>query len=658
MPRVTFQPMNVPVDVEPGANLLKTAMDAGIHINASCGGQGVCAKCRVKIAAGEVEGGVSERLADADIKAGYRLACKTQVIGDVTIEIPLESQVDSKVLNKKKPKLTLGQKRDGIGVRWITEEGLAAPWVQCRYLELEAPSFGSNFSDLGRVCQALGPECDNAEPDVDFELIGRLPDILREDDFKITISMARHPNNGPGTIINAVPGNRAAEHYGLAFDLGTTTVYGQLLDLNTSEVVAEYGAYNNQISYGEDVLTRIMYAIKGDGLKVLQSKVVDNINDISERLIKKAGIDRSRVSQLVAAGNTTMTQLFLGINPKHIRLSPFVPTASFYPPVRAVDMGINLDRHARLQVFPSISSYVGGDIVAGVLASGLYRESPLTLFIDIGTNGEIVVGNQEWMACAACSAGPAFEGGGVEHGMRAADGAIEDFSIHPETCEPMIVTIGLTKPRGICGTGLINIVATLFEMGLIDSRGKFRTDLPTDRIRQGESGGEFVVAYADQTAIDRDIVITEVDIDNLIRAKGAMFAGYMTLLESVGLSMADLDRVIIGGGFGQYINLDRAITIGLLPEMPPDRFSFIGNSSLMGARMLSISNPMRKEIQRIVTNMTNFELSEVPHYMDYYVGALFLPHTDQQTFPGVMSQIAEMHGLLENICVNRRKSAS
>jgi uncharacterized 2Fe-2S/4Fe-4S cluster protein (DUF4445 family) len=313
-------------------------------------------------------------------------------------------------------------------------------------------------------------------------------------------------------------------------------------------------------------------------------------------------------------------------------------------------LGLDLGQHVRVLVFPSLSSYVGGDIVSGILGANIYREEPLTLYIDLGTNGEIVIGNKDWMVCAACSAGPAFEGGGVEHGMRAIEGAIEDFSLNPANCEPMITTIGNAKPRGICGSGLINTVAAMFEAGVIDNRGKFRTDLNTRRIREGDSGMEYVLAWSDTTAIERDIYLTEVDVDNLIRAKGAMYAGFTTLLESVGLPIDTLERVVIAGGFGRYINLNKAITIGLLPELDPDKFSFIGNGSLLGARMVSLSNAMRQEVGQIVNSMTNFELSEVTSYMDYYMSALFLPHTHQDHFPQVMDHIKSMHEILDRDC--------
>jgi uncharacterized 2Fe-2S/4Fe-4S cluster protein (DUF4445 family) len=375
-------------------------------------------------------------------------------------------------------------------------------------------------------------------------------------------------------------------------------------------------------------------------LKQLQESVVGTINGIIRELAAKSRVDLSRVSHMTAAGNTIMTHLLLGLDPKYIREFPYTPVANFIPPVRASNLGIEVGEHVHLYTFPSVASYVGGDIVSGVLGSGIYQRKPLTLYIDIGTNGEIVVGNSEWLVTAACSAGPAFEGGGIKHGMRATSGAIEDFRIHPQTFDPMLLTVGMVKPKGICGSGLINMVAEFLEAEVISPNGKFNTDLPSPRIRPGPDGMEYVLAYRGETATGADIVITEVDIDNLMRAKAAMYAGYMTLLQSVGLSMGNIDQVVIAGAFGSFIDVERAITIGLLPELPLDRFLFIGNGSLLGARLISFCNEVLDDGERISRMMTNIELSESPSFMDNYVAAMFLPHTNSAEFPGVNHRLS------------------
>ncbi|MBT8359550.1 MAG: DUF4445 domain-containing protein, partial [Deltaproteobacteria bacterium] len=337
----------------------------------------------------------------------------------------------------------------------------------------------------------------------------------------------------------------------------------------------------------------------------------------------------------------TMTQLMLAIDPRYLRRSPYVPASTLFPPFRAELIGIDLDEHVIALPYPAISSYVGGDIVAGIMGTGLYREEELTLFLDIGTNAEIVIGNKDWLACTACSAGPAFEGGGIEFGMRAAKGAIEDFSLDPVTYDPMLLTIGDVRPKGICGSGLIIMVAVMFEMGVINNRGKFNQDLDTDRIREKNGVWEYVLVWKDETQIGRDIALSEIDIDNLIRAKGAVYSGCMTLLEEVGMSMDMIERIILAGGFGSYIDLEKAMTIGLLPEIDAEKVIFIGNGSLMGARMSCLTNRIRQDVVEVTKKMTNFELSETPSYMDYYVAAMFLPHTEIEKFPRVKQRVEE-----------------
>ena len=443
-------------------------------------------------------------------------------------------------------------------------------------------------------------------------------------------------------------GDTTDRNYAVAVDIGTTTVYGQLVDLKTGGVLAQFGDYNGQISYGEDVISRIIYAGKPEGLQKLHEVIINTINKLIKKMVKRARIDLDEISTITMAGNTTMTQLMLKINPQYIRLSPYVPASTLYPPINAVELGLALGDHVTALVYPAVSSYVGGDIVAGVMGSGMYRTEDLTLFMDIGTNAEIVIGNKDWLACASCSAGPAFEGGGVKFGMRAAKGAIEDFSMDPVTFEPMNITIGNVRPKGICGSGLIIITATLFEMGVIDNRGKFNRDLDTPRVRETDGIFEYVLAWKDETEIGRDIALTEPDLDNLMRAKGAIYSGCITLLEEVGLTMQDIDQIYLAGGFGSYVDLEKAMVIGLLPEIDPDRVRFIGNGSLMGAKMSSLTNRIRKDVVEVTKRMTNFELSETPSFMDNYVAALFLPHTDMDQFPKLKGRLEARKALKTN----------
>jgi uncharacterized 2Fe-2S/4Fe-4S cluster protein (DUF4445 family) len=602
-----------------------------VHINASCGGNGVCGKCRVLVEEGEVSGGISEKLSQEDRDKGYRLACLAEVQSDLTIRVPVESEVDASVLMAAPRKTAHIQQVD---LEDFKEKGVFLPAVEKLNVQLPPPSAQDNSPDMTRLINHLKLKHNEHQLVVDLPVVRKIVDVIREKDFNVTVTLARPVREGSKTtILNVHPGDATDCNYAIAMDIGTTTIYGQLLDLNTGQVLAENGDFNAQMSYGEDVINRIVHAEKGNGLEEVNKAVLKTINSLNQKLLKKAGAESDCISTITLAGNTTMTQLLLKINPRYIRRSPYVPACTLFPPFKAEDLGIELGSHVQALIYPAVSSYVGGDIVAGVMGSLMYREDEVTLYIDIGTNAEIVVGNKDWMACAACSAGPAFEGGGMKFGMRADKGAIEDFSLDPVTLEPMVLTVGQKKPRGICGSGLITTVAVMFEMGVIDNRGKLNPEADTKRIRENDGIMEYVLVWADETDIGRDVTLQEPDIDNLIRAKGAIYSGCMTLLNEIGLSINDLDRILIAGGFGSYIDLEKAMTIGLLPEMDPSKITYVGNGSMMGAKMSSLNNHIRRDVVEVTTKMTNFELSETTSYMDNYMASLFLPHTELENFP-------------------------
>ncbi len=636
---VTFLPHNRVISVAPGESLIRAALQAGVHINASCGGEGVCGKCRVIVEKGAVSGGLNEKINEEESGRGYRLACLAKVSEDVVVRIPIESAMDKSVMNLQvTPRRTATIQH--MDFESLKEKGLFIPPVEKIFLSLHLPDPQNNMPDATRLIEGLKLAADEHKLELILPVIRKLPGVLRESHFQVTVTVMRPVrDDGKNIILNVQSGDRTAHNYAVAMDIGTTTIYGQLIDLATGKCLAEAGDFNSQISYGEDVISRIMYAEKPGGLDKLHEVVVGTINSVLVRIIHASKVDREDITTITFAGNTTMTQLFLQVDPRNIRRAPYVPAAALYPPFSASMVGIDLNDHAMALIYPQVSSFVGGDIVAGVMGSGLYRQEELTLFLDIGTNAELVIGNKDWMACTACSAGPAFEGGGIEFGMRAAKGAIEDFSLDPVTYEPMIFTIGDVRPKGICGSGLITMVAVMFEMGVINNRGKFNRDLGTPRIRATNDIWEYVVAWKEMTQLERDIVLTEPDLDNLIRAKGAIYSGCMTLLEEVGLSMDMVERIILAGGFGSYIDLEKAMTIGLLPEIDPERVTFIGNGSLMGARMSSLTNRIRKDVVSVTQRMTNFELSETPSYMDNYIAAMFLPHTEIEKFPRLKARI-------------------
>jgi len=645
--KITFMPSGRAVDVPAGTSILQAAMEAGLHINASCGGAGVCGKCRVVVERGRVEGGRSEKLSAEDMDAGMRQACTALAQGDVTIRVPGESTAKDGALGTEIP-VRHRARMHAFDIDSLKREGLFDPPVEKVCLELPRPGAHDNRADVGRIVQGLIDQYGMHRMVSGLSFLRKARRALREKDFLVTVTLGKPVNEKFKTyMINIQPGCWSHRNFGLAIDIGTTTVYGQLIDLHTGRVLAEAGDYNAQISYGEDVITRIIHAEKDKGLEKMHELVTDTINAVVSRLLAspmppygltEEPISWDEINSVTIAGNTTMTHLFLKLEPHNIRRAPYVPVSTFFPPFRASDLGLRLPEHTVALLYPAISSYVGGDIVAGVMGSGMYRTGKLTLYIDIGTNAEIVIGNREWLVCAACSAGPAFEGGGITHGMRAARGAIEDFRLDPASLEPMNITIGSKPPVGICGSGLLIIVATLFENGVLNRDGKFN---PRDnrRLRQGKSGWEYVLAWAEEAGVDHDVVINEVDIENFIRAKAAIYAGAKTLIEEVGLRVGDIEQIILAGAFGSYIDLDCAMTVGLLPEVDPDRVVYVGNGSLMGCRMSELSNHIRRDVVDVVRRMTSFELSEVGGYMEQYMASMFLPHTDLDLFPGVRQRL-------------------
>ena len=648
--RVTFLPLDRVMQAEEGQNILEIAMRAGVHINASCSGNGVCGKCKIRIAEGAAASAMSPKIIQEEYDEGFRLACQTIVNGDAVIEIPLESQIDKSTLKKTAKDTHISS---DFQMDELFKKIHMKPLVSKFYVELPEPSLEDNISDFDRLVRELGNNLPEGNISASLETIREFSKIVRESGWKVTVTLMRTDKGFE--IIHLEPGDKTAGMYAIAIDIGTTTVCGRLVDVSADSpqlithsegetqrkgrLVAEAADYNSQISYGEDVISRIMYARKKGGLRKLQGLVAKTVNGVINELLATGEIRKDQISQIVFAGNTVMMHLLFCIDPTNIMLAPYTPATTSFPPVQAKHLGIEVGEHTYAYALPCVSSYIGGDIVAGVLASAMAQHEKVSLFMDIGTNGEIVLGNKEWLLSASCSAGPAFEGGGIQFGMRASRGAIERVRINPSTFEPMIFTVAKTKPAGICGSGLIDIVAGLLETGLIDQKGKFKKNAGTTRVRKGPDGCEYVLCFAAETGIDRDIIITEIDLDNLIRTKAAVYAGCKVLLDSAGLSFSDLDTMIIAGGFGHYIDVEKAKMIGLLPDLRDNRFRFIGNGSLSGAHLVSLDSDVWLRARKIAKMMTNVELSNNNSFMEEFVAAMFLPHTDQGLFPGVMKRL-------------------
>jgi uncharacterized 2Fe-2S/4Fe-4S cluster protein (DUF4445 family) len=638
--RVTFQPGGHDVRVAEGTDLLTAAIAAEIQLYNSCGGEGVCGECRVKVTEGKVNSQHTSRLSPREREAGYRLACCTTVHGDTVVEVPPESRIEWERI------LTEGTRSERLGGVFTSVQEVdhgrelekrsgdaPTPLVRKLYLELPAPSLDDSLSDLERLLRGLGRADCGTQPHVPLSVVRRLGRVLRKSNWCVTATLAG--TDGRSELILLEPGDTSKSLYGVVVDVGTTTVVASLVDLATGRILDTKAAQNRQGRYGQDVITRIIYSEKDQGLSELHKAVTDTINGLIASMVAEQKTSLNDVLLVNCAGNTTMAHLLLGIDPYYIRRDPFVPTASRIPLSRASETGIRVNPRGMLVCMPNVASYVGGDITAGVLASGLHLADAPTMLIDLGTNGEIALGNREWLVCSSASAGPAFEGSGVSCGTRAVQGAIEGISIDPGSGEVKLRTVQDAKPIGICGSGYIELLGEMFQAGLLDRQGVIDPNGASDRIRKGEEGPEFILAPAEESGTGGDIVITQPDIQNLIRSKGSIYSAAKVLADYMGLGMAEIDRIYIGGGFGNYLNIPKAILIGLLPDLPPERYTFVGNSSLSGARMALLSSRAMAEAEEIAQRMTNIELCAEQAYMGEYVSSLFLPHTDINLFPTV-----------------------
>ncbi len=613
---VLFQPDNKRVSVAVGTDLLTVARLAGAGLKGGCGGEGTCGKCLVRVVSGRTE------TEGPPARDGLSVACRTFVAGDLVVEIPAASRLDGQQVLIDLP-----------------ANGYAAyqaftfdPVCKKISLALTPPSLLDATGDADRLAlefkRATGL-------DISFGLAGlrALPAALRAANWNIDVTYAS--SGGAATAIAVEPHDAAKGLWGLAIDVGTTTVAAYLVDLATGRIAGKAGSHNRQAAYGDDVITRIIYTDETvGGLTDLQRAIAATINDLAAALAERRRVALSDIRAVVVAGNTTMTHLFLGLPPANIRLEPYVPAACHFPPVTAGELGLDIHPQAVIRCLPAVASYVGGDIVAGVTVNGMAAGEPLTLFLDIGTNGEMVLGNRDWLVSCACSAGPAFEGAGITHGMRAVPGAIAGLEIDKETYEVSYKTIGDKPPQGLCGSGLIDALAKLRQAGVIDRAGQLQQELPTPRLRHGQAGREFVLAWAEDAA-GIDIVLAEADIKNLLRAKAAVYAGVRSLLRMVDLDLEAIERVYIAGGFGSYLSIADAVNIGLLPDLPAAEYAFLGNTSLQGAYAALTSTAAQAAAEEQAGRLTYIELSVGNLFMEEFISALFLPHTDLSLFPSV-----------------------
>ena len=623
-----------------GDNLLEIAREANVAIDAPCSGNASCGKCRVQLKSGELNSKKTLHISDEEFQAGWRLACVSTVCADVTVVVP-----DIASAYKSRMKVADLSSREEIAIfdkakREIELTGIVLNnSLDVVEVVMDPPSLDDTMPDNERLTRALRKFLNIKRVRIPYAVLKKLPDVLRENDFKVKCILRTTPND---MFVYDVFGiEEKVVVGGLAVDIGTTTVSAVIINMENGEILAKGSAGNGQIRYGADVINRIIESQKPGGKKKLQDAVIkETINPMIHEMCRNANIPKNQIYRMCVASNTTMNHLFAGINADPLRTEPYIPAFFKTNSLFASDVGIDINQDAHIIMAPNIGSYVGGDITAGTLVSMIWNRPEFSLFIDLGTNGELVFGNSDFMMSCACSAGPAFEGGDISCGMRATDGAIEACTIDKETMEPTYKVVGEpgTKPIGLCGSGIIDVISELFVCGIINPKGKFVRE--GKRIRHDQYGmGSYVLAFEDEAGSVKDVEITEVDIDNFIRAKGAIFSAIRTMLSSLDFDVSMIDDVYVAGGIGSGINMKNAVNIGMFPDIPLEKFHYIGNSSLSGAYLMLLSTQAEKKTYELASNMTYMELSTVPTYMDEFVGACFIPHTDTGLFPDVMEQV-------------------
>jgi uncharacterized 2Fe-2S/4Fe-4S cluster protein (DUF4445 family) len=623
--------------IVPTGSLLVDALPiAGVEVSQPCGGQGRCGRCIVQVTDGNIRRRSSLRLSQEDIAQGYALACQSVVEGNLLVVIPPQEKIARRLTT------------DRVAADVKVPDGYEFTWSQTiRRIELNLnpPSMDDQTDDWSRLQTALRIQANIEQVNCSIALLRRIGTILREGNWSVTaiLDLTGRDKGWPVRLLDLrpSPGTEGEPLWAAAVDIGTTTVTVWLVDLVNGQVKAQTAEYNGQIARGEDVVSRIIYASKDSGASEMQGLVISTINGLIELACKRVRAKPEQVVKVAVVGNSTMAHLLLRIPAASIRLSPFITSVNHPPRTTAAEIGLNICPEATVDCLPGVASYVGADITAGVLSSGVDVADDVTLFLDVGTNGEMVLGNRDWMVTCACSAGPAFEGAGVVDGMRATEGAIEEVWVNNETYKPTYRVIGGGKPRGVCGSGLISLLSEMFLTGVLDRAGNVNTDLPTKRVRQGEHGGEYVIAWGAESEHGRDIVVTHVDIDNLLRAKAAIYAGYTVLADQVGVSLTDVNKMLIGGSFGKYINVEKAVQIGLLPDMPWERFEFLGNTAVRGAYYALLSQQSRDRVAEIARRMTYIELSADNTFYEAFMSAMFLPHTDIKRFPTVEAALSK-----------------
>ena len=639
--KVTFQIEGgspVTIECNAGDNLLELARRANVAIDAPCSGNGSCGKCRVKLIEGEVESIPSRHISDEEYNAGWRLSCNCKVVSDCTVLVP---DIASAYQSRMKTADLSSPKEIAIFEDCQTqlkESGIAfTNNFRSVVVTMAEPTLDDTMPDVERLQWAVSAELGVETVKVPYAVMVKLASTLREHNFTVCV---KGEVRGDAFQCMEISGPEDTAIVGCAIDIGTTTVTMVLTDLETGKLLAKGSSGNGQIRFGADVINRIIESGRPGGKKKLQDAIIkETLTPIIANLCKTADISARSILRLCIGANTTMNHLLLGVDAEPVRMEPYIPSFFGWEGLLAGDLKLPANPLAPVLIAPNIGSYVGGDITAGTLASGIWDKDEMSLFIDLGTNGELVFGNRDFLMSCACSAGPAFEGGDISCGMRATDGAVEACTIDKTTMEPTLSVIGEAgqKVVGICGSGIIDIISELYRCAIINAKGLFVREGSRVR-RDGHGCGRYVIADSHESETGREVAINEVDIDNFIRAKGAIFSAIDTLLQSVDMTVDCIDKVYVAGGIGSGINMKNAVNIGMFPDVELEKFQYIGNSSLTGAYAMVLSDEANAKCSEVMANMTYLELSTYPGYMDSFVAACFIPHTDSRLFPNSVQE--------------------
>jgi len=598
------------------------ARRAGAGIQSICGGKARCGKCTVITKQeGDLLSPITESelkfLSEAELASGYRLACCALIAreGTIVVEIPLETR--------------LGRHR--LLVEGIEAPVDLSPIVRKLAVKMPKPTLHDVMPDTERLIEAMKGSGEIGEPHLDYEALKALPHVVREGEWMATVTLW-----GGREVICVEAGSTSHRLYGVAVDIGTTKLACYLVDLNTGEILAITSAPNPQIPYGEDVISRITFSSESpQSLAELQKVVVDEINRLVSTACEEAGVKAEEVYDMAVVGNTAMHHIFLNLNPKYVSLSPFPAVIGGSLNVKARSLGVLISKGAYVHTEPCVAGFVGADAVADMLATEIYRLNELSMCIDIGTNTEIMLGDERKLMACSCASGPAFEGAHIKHGMRAATGAIERIFIDPESLEVTYKTIEDAKPRGLCGSAIVDVIAEMLKAKVIDHSGKVNTELKSARLRVKEMVPELVIAWGNETEGGNDIAVTQRDVREIQLAKAAIYTGASILMKKMGVTASGIKHIFIAGAFGTYVDPRSAKVIGMYPDVPLDRVKFAGNTAGSGARMTLKSVKARKLAEEIRAKVEYLELGADPEFEGEFTNALFFPHLELDRFPSV-----------------------